>query len=209
MAVRFGTPNYALREARARGDKFYQPDFLCNNGHMTKRLTGSGACYECHHASSESNRKKQRKGPDGDAFRAKKAAELLRWQQRPENAERIKEYRRRDFEKNGKRRKDKDNARADTARIRAKRLGCEGSYSGQKLRDLMKSQNGRCAECPAILTDKYEADHKIPLRLGGTNYISNIQLLCRRCNRSKSCLNPADWEWVKNRERQLLQKNKI
>lgn len=194
-----GKPNHALREARARGDKFYQPDFFCNNGHMTKRLTGSGACYECHHASSESNRKKYRNGPDGDAFRAKKRAELLRWQQRPENSEKIVGYRQRDFEKFGNRKKYPENARADTARIRAKKLGCEGSYTGDQLRELFIKQDGKCAECAVPLTEKWEADHIIPLRIGGTNYIENIQILCRKCNRSKSCLNPSDWEFVKKR----------
>jgi len=201
MAKRNGTPNYALREARARGDKFYIPDFFCNNGHMTKRLTGSGACYECHHASSEANRKKQRNGPDGDAFRAKKREELARWQARPENAERIEGYRKRDLEKFGNRKKYPENGRADAARIRAKRLGCEGSYTGQELRDLFVKQDGKCAECKVPLTNKYEADHIMPLRIGGTNYIENIQILCRRCNRSKSCLNPTDWAFVKRRMR--------
>lgn len=192
-----GKPNHALREARARGDKFYQPAFLCNNGHMTKRLTGSGACYQCHHASSEANRKRQR--AESEEFRAKKRAELARWQARPENAERIVGYRQRDFEKNGNRKKYPENARADAARIRAKRLGCEGSYTGDQLRALFIKQDGKCAECAAPLTEKWEADHVIPLRIGGTNYIENIQILCRRCNRSKSCLNPSDWEFVKKR----------
>lgn len=201
MARRNGTPNLALRQARANGDKFYQPDFLCNNGHMTKRLTGSGACYECHHASSEANRKRQR--AESEEFRAKKRAELARWQARPENADKIIGYRQRDLEKFGPRTKYPENGRADAARIRAKRLGCEGSYSGEQLRELFVRQRGQCAECQIPLTDKYEADHKIPLRIGGTNYIENIQILCRKCNRSKSCLNPTDWAFVKQRMRNL------
>ncbi len=198
-----GKPNYPLREARARGDKFYIPDFKCKRGHMTKRSTGGGGCYECCQILGAINIKKQRNGPDGDALRAKKREELARWHARPENAERIAEYRRRDLEKFGPRRKDKDNSRADYARIRAKKWGCEGSYTGQELKDLFIRQGGKCAECRIPLTSKYEADHKIPLKIGGSNFIENIQILCLKCNRAKSCLNPADWELVKERMRNI------
>jgi 5-methylcytosine-specific restriction endonuclease McrA len=203
MAKRCGTPNYALREARARGDTFYQPDFLCNNGHMTKRLTSSGACYECHKASTSANNKKTRNGPNGDTFRAKKRAELARWVARPENAEKIVKYRRQDQQRFPNRKKYPENGRADYARIRAKKLGCEGSYTGQELKDLMVAQGGKCLECSAVLDEKYEADHKIPLRVGGTNYIENIQLLCGPCNRAKGSLGSSDWEFVKAKMRNL------
>jgi hypothetical protein len=44
--------------------------------------------------------------------------------------------------------------------------------------------SGRCAECKA---DQYlEFDHIIPVAKGGNNTQANIQLLCRRCNLTKS-----------------------
>ncbi len=43
---------------------------------------------------------------------------------------------------------------------------------------------GRCADCSA---DTYlEFDHIIPVAKGGGNSDTNVQLLCRRCNLSKS-----------------------
>jgi hypothetical protein len=43
---------------------------------------------------------------------------------------------------------------------------------------------GRCAECNA---DTYlEFDHIIPVAKGGGNSDTNVQLLCRKCNLSKS-----------------------
>src|SRR3989338_224852 len=42
---------------------------------------------------------------------------------------------------------------------------------------------GRCVKCGGNL--KLEYDHIIPLSLGGSNTVRNIQLLCENCNRSK------------------------
>ena len=35
------------------------------------------------------------------------------------------------------------------------------------------------------LSDELEYDHIVPLKQGGPNDISNIQLLCKECNRNK------------------------
>lgn len=43
---------------------------------------------------------------------------------------------------------------------------------------------GRCVECGA--TDYLEFDHVIPVTKGGSNADQNVQLLCRRCNNTKS-----------------------
>jgi hypothetical protein len=43
---------------------------------------------------------------------------------------------------------------------------------------------GKCRCCGS--TQNLEYDHIIPFSCGGSNEASNIQLLCRSCNRSKS-----------------------
>lgn len=43
---------------------------------------------------------------------------------------------------------------------------------------------GRCAKCGS--QEKLEYDHIIPISKGGSNTARNIQLLCEKCNRSKS-----------------------
>jgi superfamily II DNA or RNA helicase len=48
---------------------------------------------------------------------------------------------------------------------------------------LWRSQDGRCAECGALLGDDWEADHIIPWRLTHRTNIHEMQALCRVCNR--------------------------
>jgi len=43
---------------------------------------------------------------------------------------------------------------------------------------------GKCAVCGS--NEKLEYDHIIPVSKGGSNTMRNVQLLCERCNRSKS-----------------------
>lgn len=191
MAKRNGTPNYALREARARGDKFYIPDFLCNNGHMTKRLTSSGACYECHRVICNNNNKKMRRGPNGDAFRAKKNAELREWKKRPENIDRVREYARRDQAKF--RRKNPVNARVDAANQRARKQNIEGRITINEIAEMLVKQDHKCAACADLFLENWDIDHIMPFRLRGPNKIENVQILCRPCNRSKGYMNPSDW----------------
>lgn len=195
MARRNGTPNPALRQARANGDKFYQPDFLCNNGHMTKRFTGSGACYECCKAHGVAFVKKVRVGPDGDAYRLKKNAELREWKRRPENLERIREYQRKEQARH--RKKHPINGRVDMSNRRAKKLGIEGRITVQEIKDLLEKQDNKCASCDEALKPNWNIDHRMPLRLRGLNKIENIQILCRFCNRSKGSIHPDHWDIIR------------
>jgi hypothetical protein len=51
-------------------------------------------------------------------------------------------------------------------------------------REVWDRDNGRCVRCSAV--DYLEFDHIIPHTRGGANSVKNVQLLCRKCNLSKS-----------------------
>ena len=47
-----------------------------------------------------------------------------------------------------------------------------------------RRDNGCCVKCGS--REKLEYDHIIPISRGGSNTVRNIELLCEKCNRSKS-----------------------
>ena len=73
---------------------------------------------------------------------------------------------------------------------RARERDAIGQMSTDIVQKLMLAQKGKCPVCRCALGNRYDIDHKMPLILGGTNDDSNIQLLCRTCNRSKGKKHP-------------------
>jgi len=58
---------------------------------------------------------------------------------------------------------------------------------------LLKKQKGLCACCGQDLFSSFNVDHIIPLSRGGTNKLSNLQLLTWRCNQLKGPLLPEEY----------------
>lgn len=88
----------------------------------------------------------------------------------------------------------KDNP--DLLRVyRAVRRSAAGSAISVKLiNQLKRAQQMKCRYCGADLNAGYHLDHRMPLRLGGTNEASNLQLLCPTCNMRKHAKHPELFE---------------
>ena len=82
--------------------------------------------------------------------------------------------------------KNPEKRRAIYQRRRARLQQAEGSFTAEEWERLKAEYNYQCLRChrtpPEILLTP---DHIMPLSKGGSNYISNIQPLCRSCNISK------------------------
>lgn len=77
---------------------------------------------------------------------------------------------------------------------KARRKGAEGTHTKAEARTLLEQQEYCCANCEAnLLLVEPHLDHFVPLILGGTNWISNLQWLCATCNLTKNGKDPYVW----------------
>lgn len=111
------------------------------------------------------------------------------------NAEKITAARRADYQRNkaayqarnrNTKRRDPLGNRLRANHSKARRLGCEGTFTAKEWRNLVVKYGHRCL-CCGLQEPKITLtfDHVIPLVVGGRNDISNIQPLCLRCNQKK------------------------
>ena len=61
----------------------------------------------------------------------------------------------------------------------------QSRYVSKTTKKVVYSRDGGVCQCCGSY-DNLEYDHISPFSCGGNSDVSNIQLLCRRCNRSKS-----------------------
>jgi hypothetical protein len=83
-----------------------------------------------------------------------------------------------------KRRNPERNAATERNR-RAKKAAAGGVHAAEQIAALLVKQKWKCAICTASLRGERHADHITPLALGGSNDITNIQMLCPPCNARK------------------------
>jgi 5-methylcytosine-specific restriction endonuclease McrA len=69
---------------------------------------------------------------------------------------------------------------------RAREKGAEGSQTVEEFWEVCEKQKWLCGACGILLNKKTaNQDHIVPLSKGGSDYIENIQLLCKSCNSRK------------------------
>jgi 5-methylcytosine-specific restriction endonuclease McrA len=70
-----------------------------------------------------------------------------------------------------------------------------GTLSSDIVDKLLAQQEGCCVYCNVDLTvTTIHLDHRMPIKLGGTNTDDNVQLLCASCNLRKGSKHPDDFE---------------
>ena len=63
------------------------------------------------------------------------------------------------------------------------------SVSETKKKYVAAQQGWKCNNCANQLNHTFEVDHKVDLRYGGTNHVSNLVALCRNCHGEKTLQN--------------------
>jgi 5-methylcytosine-specific restriction endonuclease McrA len=86
---------------------------------------------------------------------------------------------------------DPERFRVIVRNYRAKKRAAPGKSTSEEITALLNLFDNQCLSCGS--KENIEIDHIIPLSLGGTNYIWNLQPLCRSCNATKGNRNSADY----------------
>jgi 5-methylcytosine-specific restriction endonuclease McrA len=122
--------------------------------------------------------RRERYDSDPDKFRAK----VKRWRKRyPEKArDRFRVWCK----------ANPDKTRVRHRNRRARKRNAEGRHAAEDIARIRVAQNDLCVFCEIELHGKGHVDHKIPLARGGSNWPSNLQILCGSCNLSKGAKLP-------------------
>lgn len=180
----------ARKQAQASGAKQYESGRPCKRGHLAPRFTGNGECTTCTAirgakwvAQPENKRMVAARVVIYRGIHAEKySAMYASW--RAENIDKAKQKDARYLRENPER------ARAKCARRRALKMGAEGSHTIDEVKALLARQKFKCAICKTGIKVGYQEDHIISLVAGGSDWIRNIQLLCKPCNCSKGAKHP-------------------
>lgn len=88
----------------------------------------------------------------------------------------------------------KEYRKQQNRKYRARKYNAEGSHTIEDLKYIYDHQKGICGKCRKYIPfESMTVDHIVPLSWGGTNYPSNIQLLCLSCNSSKGNYHDIDY----------------
>lgn len=76
----------------------------------------------------------------------------------------------------------------------AREKAAEGRHTARDVEKLLADQQHKCANCQiCVKLIGYHVDHIQPLSKGGSNWPSNLQILCATCNLKKSAKCPVEW----------------
>lgn len=82
---------------------------------------------------------------------------------------------------------------------RARMRNAEGFHTPEDVSRILEKQGYKCVYCNSDIKEDYEIDHIVALSRGGSNWPSNLQGLCKTCNRQKNNLDPIKFAQRKGR----------
>lgn len=89
-------------------------------------------------------------------------------------------------------RRNPDKVAHKARRRRARHAGAAGKHTPGDIENIRRLQTDRCAYCRIELACGF-VDHIVALAKGGSNWPSNLQLVCRPCNSSKGARDPIEF----------------
>lgn len=87
----------------------------------------------------------------------------------------------------------RDRCRAYSRNRRARFRAADGHHCADDILRILFSQSSKCAACRSSVAEGYHVDHINPLIDGGSNWPSNLQILCPRCNMQKNRRDPIEF----------------
>lgn len=184
------------KDALECGDIYYFTGKPCKKGHVSKRISGSGSCYEC-----SLNGFRNRYNSNIEESRRRNIERDRKSRQNEEKYKSLVEGRNK--RRSEKRSKNIDEAREkgreayirymDTFKINAKirkirTKGAEGKFTKNDIKRMFDEQKGICPYCNEDITEEYHIEHKTPISRGGSNWPENLHLTCAPCNYKKKTL---------------------
>lgn len=203
-------------KAKANGLSTYFTGKPCHRGHVAARLVSGHQCLEC----KASNQKRWNEANQQLRKTILQKSKKKAYQERRDSIlQKNKEWRQKNPEKIARstalyREANRENAKARTRawrkanpekvrdhanRRRVRKINAEGQHTVDDVRAIRSKQKDRCASCQKRLNNKGQVDHIKPLSKGGTDWPSNIQLLCAPCNLSKNARDPIEWAQLKGK----------
>lgn len=207
--------------AKEKGLRYYATAKLCPGGHFSERWVSGGSCVDCRaerairdadqikqNLIEYRERAKDKISETKRAYYEKNRESALEYldQYRKNNPEKCKKWSRDYYLRNSEKLKQAaSNYRSENPALvsalkharRAKIKRSEGSHGKDDILNLLAKQKEKCASCSVKLKKSgngiYHVDHIYPISKGGSNWPSNLQLLCPTCNLRKNAKDPMQW----------------